>query len=122
VIFAGGYFYDLPFYARLERPVAVVEDWRDPDIARRDNWRKELVDAARFAVDGGAAVLTDANRFDAGPCARANTWIVATSAAATRYRLAERARPVATSGDNGLWRIAPPAINAPDCPGTPSVD
>lgn len=122
VVFAGSYFYDLPFYARLDRPVAVVEDWLDPDIARRDNWRKELADAARFAADGGRFALADAARLDAGPCASSSTWVVATAAAAARYRLAERAQPIASSGDKGLWRIAPPALTAPDCRGTPSAD
>ena len=122
VIFAGGYFYDLPFYARLDRPVAVVEDWQDPAIAQRDNWRKELLDASRFAADGGAQVLVDASRLAPGACDRAATWIVATSAAAARYGLAERAQPVARNGDTGLWRIAPAAVMAPGCRGKPSVD
>jgi hypothetical protein len=122
VIFAGGYFYDLPFYARLDRPVAVVEDWHDPAIGQRDNWRKELFDAAGFASDGGAQVLADASRLDPGPCAVASTWIVATAAAAARYDLAARAMPMARSGDAGLWRIAPPAVTAPECRGKPSVD
>lgn len=122
VIFAGGYFYDLPFYARLDRPVAVVEDWHDPAIGQRDNWRKELLDASRFAADGGTPVLADASRLDPGPCAAVSTWVVATAAAAARYGLAERARPVARSGDAGLWRIAPPAVTAPECRGKPSVD
>jgi 4-amino-4-deoxy-L-arabinose transferase-like glycosyltransferase len=121
VIFAGGYFYDLPFYARLDRPVDVVEDWHDPAIGERDNWRKELLDASRFAAGGGAQVLADASRLDPGACAGAATWIVATSAAAARYGLAERARPIGRSGDIGLWRIGPPAVMAPDCRGTPSV-
>lgn len=122
VIFAGGYFYDMPFYARLDRPVAVVDDWHDPAIGQHDNWRKELLDASRFAADGGAQVLADATRLAPGACAGASTWIVATAAAATRYGLADRAQPIARSGDVGLWRIAPPAITAPDCRGKPSVD
>jgi hypothetical protein len=122
VVFAGGYFYDLPFYARLDRPAAVVEDWDDPAIGQRDNWRKELLDASHFAPDGGAQVLAGAARLDTGACAATSTWVVATAAAAARYGLAERAVPIARSGDAGLWRIAPPAVKAPDCRGKPSVD
>jgi len=122
VIFAGAYFYDLPFYAHLDRPVAVLEDWHDPAIGQHDNWRKELLDAAGFAADGGEPVLADASRLDPGPCAGTSTWIVATAAAAARYGLAARALPIASSGDASLWRVAPPVVTAPECRGKPSVD
>lgn len=42
------YPFDLNFHARRAEPVWVVDDWNDPDVPKRDNWRKELYDAARF--------------------------------------------------------------------------
>jgi hypothetical protein len=48
VVMVDEYYYDVPFYARLQRPVMIAGDWADPEIPRRDNWRKEVFDAARF--------------------------------------------------------------------------
>jgi hypothetical protein len=40
--------YDLPFYLRAVNNSWVVSDWQDPEFSTKDNWRKELYDAARF--------------------------------------------------------------------------
>lgn len=120
VLFAGSYFYDLPFYAGLRQPVPVVDDWADPDIARRDNWRKELVDAGRFAPDAGQAAMVDASRLAAGTCRRGTVWVLANSAAAVRYRLDTLGPRVASQGDTGLWRLAPGPLS--DCRGMPNAD
>ncbi len=34
------YYQDLPIY--LERRITIVADWNDPDIAKKDNWQREL--------------------------------------------------------------------------------
>lgn len=52
VVLVEGAFYDLPFYARLSAPPMLLSDWDDPSIPRRDNWRKEIFDAARFDPQG----------------------------------------------------------------------
>ncbi len=33
---------------RNASPAWVVDDWNNPDIPRRDTWRKELYDAGQF--------------------------------------------------------------------------
>src|SRR5438105_1792494 len=48
IVFIDQMFYDLPFYAGLREPVIVASDWANPEVPLRDNWRKELYDAARF--------------------------------------------------------------------------
>lgn len=48
IVFIDEVFYDLSFYLNLKQPPIVVADWANPDIPKRDNWRKELYDAARF--------------------------------------------------------------------------
>ncbi len=120
LLFAGAYFYDLRVYARLSGPVPVIDDWQDPDIARRDNWRKELADAAAFAPDRGRATLVDAGALARAACVRGTAWVVATRAAAARWRLDAIGWRVASQGDAGLWRLAPRPPS--DCPGTPSGD
>ena len=57
VVFLYDYYFDVPFYAHLRAPVRVVENWSDPRVVGRDNWRKELLDAQRFASGAAARVL-----------------------------------------------------------------
>lgn len=51
VVFVGKYYFDVPFYLNLKRPVAVVDDW---DHLRFDSWQDQLHDGARFepSIDG----------------------------------------------------------------------
>jgi 4-amino-4-deoxy-L-arabinose transferase-like glycosyltransferase len=69
IVMVDEYFYDIPFLANLNRPVVVISDWDSPEIARHDNWRKELLDAARFAPDHGRSVLWTWARWDEAVCA-----------------------------------------------------
>jgi len=94
VIFVDHYFYDLPFYAGLRVPVAVVSDWDDPELPRHDNWRKELFDAARFAPDRGGTVLWRWSRLSDLPCGGGRTWVVTTRDALPRLQSLMRLVPV----------------------------
>ena len=62
VVFVDEYFFDVPLHARLRDPVPVIADWHDPDIVERDNWRRELAEAAPFAPERAAALLVDARQ------------------------------------------------------------
>lgn len=86
VVFIDDYFYDVPFYGRLRAPPIVVSDWQDPDIARHDNWRKELADAARFSPDHGAGVLWNWSRLGTVVCGTPRVWILARSDQRERLR------------------------------------
>ncbi|MDE2371726.1 MAG: glycosyltransferase family 39 protein [Burkholderiales bacterium] len=77
VVFVDDYFYDVPFYADLAAPVIVVSAWDDPDIARHDNWRKELADAARFTSDQGRSTLWTWDRVADLDCAPGRVWLLA---------------------------------------------
>lgn len=46
VIVYNHYFQDLPVY--LQRRVYVVADWNAPDLAERDNWRRELAEGILY--------------------------------------------------------------------------
>jgi hypothetical protein len=69
-------FYDVRFYARIEAPAIVMSDWTDPEVPRRDNWRKELFDATRFVPDGGRSVLWNWPRLAETACHAGRTWYV----------------------------------------------
>lgn len=43
-----GFPYDLPFTAKMNKPMLVVQDWAALRHIKSDNWRSELMDAADF--------------------------------------------------------------------------
>ena len=105
VIFVGAFFYDLPLHARLTEPVRVVEAWNAFDIAARDNWRKELHDAARFAPAQADAVLIDRADLAQLLCEHPLSWVFAPRGAAARYPLLGATAPIAVTERATLWRF-----------------
>jgi hypothetical protein len=77
VAFIEDYFYDVPFYAKLPAPAVVMSNWAAPDVTAKDNWRKELFDATRFAADKGAGVLWTWDRLADLPCGTRRLWLLA---------------------------------------------
>lgn len=57
VAFVDTYPYDVEFGARVRPPILVVKDWDSPEVARHDNWAKEIADEARFAPEEARRVL-----------------------------------------------------------------
>lgn len=77
VVLVDAPFYDVPFYARLAEPPIVLADWNAPGFAARDDWRKELRDAARFEPALGARLLWPLERTAELGCGVARVWWVA---------------------------------------------
>lgn len=77
VVFVQEVFFDVPFYARLTRPPILLADWDDPQIGERDDWHKELRDAARFDPDAAAARLWPTDRAAALLCRPDTVWFIA---------------------------------------------
>ena len=77
VVFVDDAYFDLPFYARMRRAPLVLGDWDSPAIDPRDDWRKELRDAARFAGPGAASPLWPLSRGAELWCHNEPTWFVA---------------------------------------------
>ena len=125
VFMLGHYFFDLPFYARLREPVAVVDEWGDPQTARQDNWRKELADAGRFAPLAAEPVLLTPAAFVAALCAGRTAWVVGSPAVLATYPFLAGARLVASTGSAGLWAVDRPAsgmTKEPGCGRKPNAD
>jgi hypothetical protein len=121
VVFVAEYFFDIPMYARLSEPVPVIGDWHDLKVAARDNWRRELAEAATFAPQQGAATLVDPAHGFALRCGGAPLWAVAKLADESAIAALPQAERVAVSHRVALWRIAPrscsaKAVNAPAPP------
>ncbi len=107
IVFVDEYFFDIPLHARLAEPVPVIADWHDPKIAERDNWRRELAEAAPFAPARAAAVLVDATRGYALRCGKAPLWAVVKLKDEARVAAQPEARRVIASNRAALWRLAP---------------
>jgi 4-amino-4-deoxy-L-arabinose transferase-like glycosyltransferase len=107
VVMVDEYFYDLPFYADLRRPALIASNWDDPDVPRRDNWRKELYDAARFDPAHGKEVLQPLAQLDQLSCGPVTTWFVATPAQADRVAALTGVKRVYADRNSELWRTPP---------------
>lgn len=77
LVFVDEVFFDLPFYLDWHGDIIVASDWSRPDIALRDNWRKELADAARFDPVRARQVLWPLSRLGELGCHSQAVWFVA---------------------------------------------
>ena len=99
------YRYDLPLAARLESPVVVVDRWSDPALRNRDNWRKEMADAAAFEPARAARLLVEPASLARVLCESRINWIVGSDTDAARYPVLSAATLRVTSGEVTLWRL-----------------
>lgn len=121
VISLEDYRFAIPFEARLREPMVVVSDWSPQAVASRDNWRKELADAAVFAPRQDW--LITASQLPARLCASPTAWLIGTDDLAGKYPWLAHAERVATSRRVVLWRLdgASP-VRAALCRGMPSAN
>jgi 4-amino-4-deoxy-L-arabinose transferase-like glycosyltransferase len=117
VIMIGNYYYDIPFYARLGEPVAVIENWGDRARTGRDNWRKELLDAGRFSPAQASSVLRDATALPELLCAHRTSWLIGSTPPNDEFLQSSGFRPLAKEGDAALWRVE--ANQLRNCPAQP---
>jgi len=117
VVFLHGAYFDMPFNTRLRAPVMVVDDWDDPAVYQRDNWRKELADAGHFAPDAARRLLIKPKEVPQVLCAPAVTWVVGGVDEPSRYEALRGAKQVAVAKKTALWQVKPGA-----CAGKPSAN
>lgn len=104
VIFLGRYFYDVPFYARLDGPVSVVDQWLPSEVAD-DSWRRELVDAAHLAPTGSAKRLLVPAELGPELCHAPSSWVIGPRVADPGLTWLNGLPPVRTYGSTALWRV-----------------
>jgi 4-amino-4-deoxy-L-arabinose transferase-like glycosyltransferase len=109
VVGLGAYSFDLPFYANLHKQVWVVDRWDTfgNGATLGDTWRKELLDAARFAAPADATALITVNQLIPRICAApAGTyWFWAEARDAVHYPMLRGTAPLATVGKFAWWRV-----------------
>lgn len=103
VVMIGEYLYDVPFYARLAQPVLIASDWGDAQIALHDNWRKELLDAARFDPAAAHALLQPLDALDRIGCGAGAVWFIVPRSQAARAAGLPGATRRFADAHNELW-------------------
>jgi 4-amino-4-deoxy-L-arabinose transferase-like glycosyltransferase len=76
VAVVGDMFFDVPFEANLKTPVIVLSHWSDPEQPNRDDWRKLLLDAARFDPAAASRTLWSMDRAGELLCGPGRAWYV----------------------------------------------
>ena len=118
VVMVDAYLYDVPFYARLQRPVIIASDWADPALPQRDNWRKELFDAARFDPALGRELLQPLDGFERLGCGASAVWFITGSGTdAARLAAIPGARRFFADPRRALWRVPGRPCGLPGAPG-----
>jgi 4-amino-4-deoxy-L-arabinose transferase-like glycosyltransferase len=74
IILVRTYRFDVPFYAGLREPVAVVNDWQVP--ITKDSWPKELADASQFRPAVGQRVLVNTRDLGKLLCSHPVSWVI----------------------------------------------
>ena len=105
VVMVDEYFYDVPFYARLARPVVIAADWADPEIPRRDNWRKEVFDAARFDPPLAHELLRPLTDLGTMACGAGTVWFIVSAGHAERVSGQPGATRAFADKRAELWRV-----------------
>ncbi|ALM82356.1 glycosyltransferase family 39 protein [Bordetella sp. N] len=103
------YPYDLPMTLRLKTSMWIVDDWTHPDVALRDNWRKELFDAGQFDKPSMQRNLISEKELTNRVCVSAPGtvyWIWGEPAKdSTRYAILKGQAPRYADGKKAMWRI-----------------
>ena len=104
LVFVNVYPFDVPFYSKAKQPIIVFDDWRNEQLLKRDNWRKELWEAGRFAPVLGEQVLRQVDELPAFLCAHPVTWVMAPVNALGPDKLLDTAEVLGISDGNVLLR------------------
>jgi hypothetical protein len=121
VIALDEYRFAIPFEARLQSPMLVVSDWSPKSVASRDNWRRELADAAVFAPSQDW-LISEAQLAPRICATRGTAWIVGDENAAKKYTWLARANVVASKRRLSLWSVdAASPVRQSLCRETPSA-
>ena len=107
VVLVGESFNDVVFEARLTQVPLVASNWDDPDVKRRDSWRKELADTVRFDAAKVAAVLYPIDQLPALVCRGKRVWLVEGNTDQPRPAAVPGAVRVLRGKYAQLWRAEP---------------
>jgi 4-amino-4-deoxy-L-arabinose transferase-like glycosyltransferase len=111
ILALNGYPFSLAFYLQLRQPIYVADAWDEKAVMARDNWRRELFEAARFAPARGKELLI---KPEAAArmlrCSDRTVWVLASQADVARHPELKDLEQIATASDALLLRS--PAVAA----------
>ncbi|CCJ51209.1 ArnT family glycosyltransferase [Bordetella parapertussis] len=118
------YPFDLQLYAHAARPMWVVDDWSNPEIPKRDNWRRELYDAVQFEPALGERLLVSADTFQQRLCQApegSRYWVWGTAADEEAYAPLRGQAARFADARRSLWLVlVDEAFKGRVCDGTPT--
>ncbi|KPU93707.1 glycosyl transferase family 39 [Variovorax paradoxus] len=117
VLMLDSYIYEIPFYWHLRAPVMVLGEWKNRPEPERDDWRKELADAARFDEARASRLLVDASRLPAILCAPRVTWLVGPNNSQLQHPWLAGTKLVAVNDRLAVWRHDGAARRGSHCAG-----
>ncbi|NVM92150.1 4-amino-4-deoxy-L-arabinose transferase-like glycosyltransferase [Variovorax sp. SG517] len=115
VLMLDSYHYEIPFYWNLRDPVLVSDDWKAAALDTRDNWRKEISDAAGFDPARAARTLVERTQLADTLCVPRTTWLVGSNTAQLANPWLFRAQLVAVNEGIAAWRFAGSPTGDPHC-------
>jgi hypothetical protein len=124
LVMLHAYAYDLPMALGYAKPAWVVDDWNNPKIEQRDNWRKELYDAGQFRKDVMRQTLISPAELQRRMCAAAPGdvfWIWGRPSDGNRgYSALKGVATYAVDRNRVIWRVVADAgFRAQSCAETP---
>lgn len=107
IVMIDEYQYDIPFYLKATKPSWVISDWKNPEIPKKDNWRKELYDAGKFDPTAMQKVLILPGEFASKLCqfSGAALWVWGKMEVISSHPFLKDEKRVYTNGKKGLWRL-----------------
>jgi 4-amino-4-deoxy-L-arabinose transferase-like glycosyltransferase len=94
------YDFSLPFYLRSSQPIVVVDDWDPKEVESKDNWRRELYEAAKFDPSLGSQLLLSRPQIADSICGH-RTWVFGSERS---FEGVEGLRRVAGNRSINVWR------------------
>ena len=85
--------------------MVVVDEWTGAAADQRDDSRKELIDAGKFAPALAATLLVDRSQLARSLCAAPLSWLVGPASAPQDHPWLAGARQLALHRDVALWRV-----------------
>jgi 4-amino-4-deoxy-L-arabinose transferase-like glycosyltransferase len=112
----NSYPFSLAFYLQLRQPIFVAEGWEEKEVMGRDNWRRELFEAARFApLRGKELLITQKAAARMLRCSDRTVWVFAPAAAVALHPELNGLERVDAGPDAVVLRSPPVAARGPDC-------
>ena len=106
LVYLMTYPFDLAFYAGMQHPAWVVENWAS--LPERDNWRNELADAAQFDPKVASQTLVSPEGLLPRLCASENQvfWMRADWYVSAFWPFLEKNKPFFVQPNRGtLWKV-----------------